>query len=158
MAQNFFKVKKGLTLENYTDLASLQGVSSPQAGDIACAGGKFYGYNGSAWGGMGGGSATISASTGIVDANSGTSFSDTRTGNRTIAVHNLGDGQSVAILVSGAANNVITITAYSDAGVTSVPVKYGAGQSGTMASAYSLFTIYRIGSSFCVVGPIHGVA
>lgn len=49
MAQNFFKVKKGLSLENYADIAALQAVSSPQAGDIASVGGKIYGYDGSSW-------------------------------------------------------------------------------------------------------------
>lgn len=49
MAANFFKVKKGLTLENYANLAALQAVSSPQAGDIASVAGKIYGYDGSSW-------------------------------------------------------------------------------------------------------------
>lgn len=105
-------------------------------------------------------SPTVTTVSGIVDANFGNSFRDIRTGNRTIAVHNLKDGQSVTILVQGAATNVIAIATYSDNGITSIPTKYGAGQSGTMASAYSLFTVYRVGGSlnFAVIGPIHGIA
>lgn len=104
-------------------------------------------------------SPTVTTVSGIANANLGNSFRDMRTGNRTIAVHNLKDGQSLTILVQGAANSVITITAFSDAGTTSVPVKYGAGQSGTMTSIYSLFTVYRIGGdlNFAVIGPIHGI-
>jgi hypothetical protein len=48
MAANFFKVKKGLSLENYSSLSSLQSVASPANGDIACVGGTVYSYNGSA--------------------------------------------------------------------------------------------------------------
>jgi hypothetical protein len=105
-------------------------------------------------------SPTVTTVSGIANANFGNSFRDMRTGNRTINVHNLKDGQSLTILVQGALNNVITIAVFSDAGVTSVPVKYGAGQSGTMASAYSLFTVYRVGGdlNFAVIGPIHGIS
>ena len=105
-------------------------------------------------------SPTNTALSGVVNANLGNSFRDVRSGNRSIAVHNLKDGQSLTVLVSGAVNNTITILAYSDAGVTSIPVKFGAGQSGVMASAYSLFTVYRIGGglNMCIVGPIHGIA
>jgi len=104
-------------------------------------------------------SPTVTTVSGVADANLGNSFRDMRTGNRTIAVHNLKDGQSLTVLVQGALNNVITIAVFSDAGVTSVPVKYGAGQSGTMASTYSLFTVYRVGGdlNFAVIGPIHGI-
>jgi hypothetical protein len=104
-------------------------------------------------------SPTVTAVSGVVNANLGNSFRDVRTGNRAIAIHNLKDGQSVTILVQGAATNVITITAYSDNGITTIPVKYGAGQSGVMASTYSLFTVYRVGGSlnFAVIGPIHGI-
>jgi hypothetical protein len=104
-------------------------------------------------------SPTVTTVSGIANANLGNSFRDIRTGNRTIAVHNLKDGQSITILVSGALNNTITVTAYSDAGTTSIPVKYGAGQGGIMSSVYSLFTVYRIGGdlNMCVVGPIHGI-
>jgi hypothetical protein len=104
-------------------------------------------------------SPTNTALSGVVNANLGNSFRDVRSGNRSIAVHNLKDGQSVTILVQGAATNVITITAFSDAGITSIPVKYGAGQGGIMASAYSLFTIYRIGGALnlAIIGPIHGI-
>lgn len=103
--------------------------------------------------------ATTTTVSGIANAALGSSFRDIRTGNRTIAIHNLKDGQSLSVLVQGAVNNDITITAFSDAGITSVPVKFGAGQNGIMASAYSLFTIYRIGGdiNICVVGPIHGI-
>lgn len=102
---------------------------------------------------------TTTTVSGVANAALGSSFRDIRSGNRTIAIHNLKDGQSLSVLVQGAANNVITITAFSDAGTTSVPVKYGAGQNGIMASAYSLFTIYRIGGdiNICVIGPIHGI-
>ena len=104
-------------------------------------------------------SPTVTTVLGIVNANLGNSFRDVRTGNRAIAVHNLKDGQSLTVLVQGALSNVITIAVFSDAGVTSVPVKYGAGQSGTMASTYSLFTVYRVGGdlNFAVIGPIHGI-
>lgn len=104
-------------------------------------------------------SPTLDTVSGVVNANLGSSFRDTNTGNRTIAVHNLKDGQSVNIMVQGAINDVITITAFSDSGVTSIPVKYGAGQNGVMASTYSLFAIYRIGGAFdfVTVGPVHGI-
>jgi hypothetical protein len=55
MAANFFKVKNGLSLPVYANLAALQSVSSPANGDIACVGGTVYSYNGSAssWGQLG---------------------------------------------------------------------------------------------------------
>jgi len=49
VAANFFKVKNGLTLPNYSDLATLQDISSPQAGDVASVGGKVYAYDGTSW-------------------------------------------------------------------------------------------------------------
>lgn len=49
MAANFFKVKNGLTLPNYSDLSTLQGISGPQAGDVASVGGKIYAYDGTSW-------------------------------------------------------------------------------------------------------------
>jgi hypothetical protein len=103
-------------------------------------------------------SAAITGNT--IDARLGNNFVNNLTGSRTIAVHNLGEGSTVSILCSGSANNVITIQAFSDAGITPVTVKYAAGQDGTMASAYSLFTIYRIGGSFnwAIVGPMHGIS
>lgn len=105
-------------------------------------------------------SPTVTSSNGTINANLGNSFRDNREGSRNISVHNLKDGQSVTILVDGAVNNVITVDVYSDNGITSVPTKYGAGQSGTMASTYSLFTVYRIGGevNFAIIGPIHGIS
>lgn len=100
---------------------------------------------------------TLSTVSAVADCRLGNSFKDERTGSRTISIHNIKDGQSIGILVQGQTSDVITITAFSDSGVTQVPVKYGAGQNGQMVSTYSLFTIYRIGNDFCVVGPIHGI-
>jgi hypothetical protein len=102
-------------------------------------------------------------STGTIEAFQGNSFLDARTGSRTININNLRDGQSLSILVLGASTNVITINAYSDTGITSLPVKYGAGQNGQMASAYSIFTVFRIGQTLTdpgivIIGPIHGIA
>jgi len=102
--------------------------------------------------------------TGVVDASLGASFRDARSGSRTIAVHNIRDGQSISILVFGASSDVITITSFSDAGVTSIPIKYGAGQNGQMTSTTSLFTVFCIGQdlnvgsqSIAIIGPIHGI-
>lgn len=55
MAANFFKVKNGLSLPVYADLSSLQAVSSPSNGDIACVGGTVYSYSSTAssWGQLG---------------------------------------------------------------------------------------------------------
>lgn len=105
-------------------------------------------------------SPTVTSSNGIINANLGNTFQEIGTGSRTISVHNLKDGQSVTILVNnGAPNDELTINVYSDQGVTPVTTKYGAGQNGIMASAISLFTIYRIGgeSGFAIIGPIHGI-
>jgi len=83
-----------------------------------------------------------------------------QTGNRTYNIHNFPDGKSISVLLSGQANNVITFNAYSDAGTTPLTVKYGAGQNGTMASAYTLFTFFRAGGNlnWVIVGPIHGIS
>lgn len=103
---------------------------------------------------------TATNATNTIDARNGSTWINTPTGSRTVNIHHLADGQTVSILCAGAANVVITIAAYSDAGSTSVPVKFGAGQNGTMSSSYSLFTIYRIAGAvnWAVVGPIHGLA
>lgn len=96
-------------------------------------------------------SPTNTSLSGVVNSNLGNSFRDVRTGSRAIAIHNLKDGQSLTVLVSGASGNVITFSAYSDNGVTSLPIQYGSGYTNTMVSPYSLFTVYRIGGSLNLV-------
>lgn len=109
-------------------------------------------------------SPTVDVSSNIANASLGANFKALGSGSRTLSVHNMKDGQSITLLVQGAANDVITIAAYSDAGTTALSVKYGAGQNGTMASAWSLFTVMRIGgtsgsgANFAVVGVMHGIA
>jgi hypothetical protein len=95
-----------------------------------------------------------------IDANLGSNFINTGTGSRTITINNLKDGMTVSIVCPGATGNVITIAAHADNGVTPLTVKYGAGQDGTMISAYSLFTVFRVGGSlnWAIVGPIHGIS
>lgn len=108
-------------------------------------------------------SPTVDVSSNIVNGNLGANFKALGSGSRTLNVHNMKDGQSVTILVQGAANDVITIQAYSDAGSTALTVKFAAGQTNTMASAWSLFTVMRIGgtsgagANFAVVGVMHGI-
>lgn len=109
-------------------------------------------------------SPTVDVSSNTVNASLGANFKALGSGNRTLSVHNMKDGQSVTILVQGAVNNTITIAAYSDAGSTALSVKFAAGQDGIMASAWSLFTVMRIGgtsgagANFAVVGVMHGIS
>ena len=108
-------------------------------------------------------SPTVDVSGDTIKASLGANFKVLGSGNRTIFVHDLEDGQSVTVLVQGALNNVITINAYSDNGVTPLSVKFASGQDGTMASAWSIFTVIRIGgtsgagANFAVVGVMHGI-
>jgi hypothetical protein len=108
-------------------------------------------------------SPTVDVSSNTVNAALGANFKALGSGNRTLSVHNMKDGQSVSILVQGAVNNTITIAAYSDAGSTALSVKFAAGQDGIMASAWSLFTVMRIGgtsgagANFAIVGVMHGI-
>lgn len=108
-------------------------------------------------------SPTVDVSSNLVNASLGANFKVLGSGNRTIAVHNMKDGQSVTVLVQGAANDVITFDVYADAGVTGLTEKFAAGQNGIMASAWSLFTIMRIGgtsgagANFAVIGVMHGI-
>jgi len=109
-------------------------------------------------------SPTVDVSGDIANASLGANFKALGSGNRTLSVHNMKDGQSVTVLVQGALNNVITLNAYSDAGSTALSVKFAAGQDGIMASAWSLFTVMRIGgtsgagANFAVVGVMHGIS
>ena len=109
-------------------------------------------------------SPTVDVSGDIVNASLGANFKALGSGNRTLSIHNMKDGQSVTVLVQGALNNVITLNAYSDAGSTALSVKFAAGQDGIMASAWSLFTVMRIGgtsgagANFAVVGVMHGIS
>lgn len=109
-----------------------------------------------------GGVGNVSELTGTtIDCDIGNNFRHlSQSGNRTYNIHNFKDNSSISVLVSGQANNVITFNAYSDAGVTPLVVKYGAGQNGTMASAYTLFSFFRSGGDlgYVVVGPIHGIS
>jgi len=106
---------------------------------------------------------TVDVSSNLVNASLGANFKVLGSGNRTIAIHNMKDGQSVTVLVQGAANDVITFDTYADAGVTGLTEKFAAGQNGIMASAWSLFTIMRIGgtsgagANFAVIGVMHGI-
>ena len=96
-----------------------------------------------------------------IDCDLGNNFRHlNQTGNRTYTLHNFKDNSSLSVLISGQANDEIVFNAYSDNGVTPLIVKYGAGQSGTMASAYTLFTFFRAGGNlnWVVVGPIHGIS
>lgn len=108
-------------------------------------------------------SPTVDVSANLVNALLGANFKVLGSGNRTITVHNMKDGQSVTVLVQGATNDVITFDTYADAGVTGLTEKFAAGQTGTMASAWSLFTIMRIGgtsgagANFAVIGVMHGI-
>lgn len=92
-------------------------------------------------------SPTVLVSSNIANAALGANFKVLGSGNRTINVHNMKDGQSVTMLVQGAVNNVITLQAYTDAGVSPLTVKFAAGQSGTMASTWSMFTVMAIGGT-----------
>jgi hypothetical protein len=108
-------------------------------------------------------SPTVDVSGNLVNAALGANFKVLGSGSRTIAVHNMKDGQSVTILVQGAVNDVIAFDTYADAGLTGLTEKFAAGQNGIMASAWSLFTIMRIGgtsgagSNFAIVGVMHGI-
>jgi hypothetical protein len=95
-----------------------------------------------------------------IDARTNSNFLNTGSGSRTITVTNIQDGKTIAILCPGQANDIISIVAYADDGLTPLTVKYGAGQNGTMASTYSLFTLLRVGGSlnWVIVGPIHGIS
>lgn len=107
------------------------------------------------------GSITIDASLGANFKILDTSPNPNASG-RTISVQNLKDGQSVSILVEGVTNRQITINATGDENVT-LDTRFAAGQNGTMASAWSLFTIMRIGgtsgdgANFAVIGVMHGI-
>ena len=109
-------------------------------------------------------SPTVDASSNLVNAALGANFKVLGSGNRTINIHNIKDGQSVTLLVQGAANNIITLQAYSDAGITALSVKFAAGQTGTMSSAWSMFTVMAIGgtsgagANFAIIGVMHGIA
>ena len=109
-------------------------------------------------------SPTVEVSGNIVKASLGANFKVLGSGNRTISVHDLEDGQSVTVLVQGNTNDEITISAYSDGGTSPLSVKFAAGQNGTMASAWSLFTVMRIGglsgdgANFAIVGVMHGIS
>jgi len=109
-------------------------------------------------------SPTVTAGGNAVDSSLGANFKVLGSGNRTLSVYNIKDGQSVTILVQGAINDVITLNAYSDGGSTALSVKFAAGQNGIMASAWSLFTVMRIGgttgagANFAVVGVMHGIS
>jgi hypothetical protein len=108
-------------------------------------------------------SPTVTMSSNVADASVAANFKLLGSGNRSIAVHNLRDGQTISILVQGAVNNVISFTAYSNAGVTTLSSFFAAGQNGTMSSSFSLFTLMRIGgssgagSNFVVIGVMHGM-
>lgn len=90
-------------------------------------------------------SPTVDVSGNLINAALGANFKVLGSGSRTIAVHNMKDGQSVTVLVQGAANNVITLQAYTDAGITPLIVKFAAGQNNIMASTWSMFTVMAIG-------------
>jgi hypothetical protein len=121
---------------------------------------QFEGYSKGSWNSFQNASCESTAITTTADALLASNFYADGTGSRTITINNLAIGQSATILVKGAANTVITIQAFSDVGITPLVVKYGAGQNGTMASAYTLFSLFRTGGSndWVVVGPIHGIS
>jgi hypothetical protein len=78
---------------------------------------------------------------------------------RTYTINNFKGGRTLSVLISGAANDVINFTINSDSGTGSLTVKYGAGQNGTMASAFTLFTFLRPSddTNWVLVSPIHGI-
>lgn len=96
-------------------------------------------------------SPTVTVTDNIVNASLGANFSVLGSGNRTVNIHNIKDGQSLTILVSGAAGNVISFQAYEGSGATPLTIQFGSAAGTTMVSTYSLFTIYRIGGSLNLV-------
>jgi hypothetical protein len=83
------------------------------------------------------------------------------TGNRTIPIHNLENGQTISVLVTGANGNQITFNCFSDAGITAVTTKVPAYASTTMASAQSIFNITRVSAgsiNWAIVAPFHGLS
>ena len=74
MADNFWKVKKGLNLPNYATFGDLSSISNPQVGDIVMVGGSaLYSYNGSSWvdTGSSGSVTTVNGQSGNVSLDSG---------------------------------------------------------------------------------------
>ena len=97
-----------------------------------------------------------------VNAKTGATFKLFGSGSRTVNINNIKDGQSVTLLVQGSANTVITLRAYTDEGTTLLTSVFAAGQNGTMASNWSLFTVMRIGGtvaegSIAIIGVMHGI-
>jgi len=83
------------------------------------------------------------------------------TGNRTIPIHNLENGQTISVLVTGAVGNIITFNCFSDAGITLVTTKVPAYASTTMSSTQSIFNITRFvagSTNWAVVAPFHGLS
>ena len=72
-------------------------------------------------------------------------------GNKTFTISNLIDGQTINVLVAGAAANTVTWTI---AGLTQ---KTGVTYSNTMTSTYSMFTITRVGT-FAIINALHGIS
>ncbi|NDC48785.1 MAG: hypothetical protein EBZ61_06870, partial [Micrococcales bacterium] len=74
MADNFWKVKKGLNLPNYATFGDLSSISNPQVGDVVMVGGNaLYSYNGSSWvdTGSSGSVTTVNGQSGNVSLDSG---------------------------------------------------------------------------------------
>ena len=97
---------------------------------------------------------TTGAVTSTCDAQLGASFSvgAGAGGSATITINDLIDGQTINILKTGAAGNVITF-----AGLSGLTQHTGITYSNTMTSTYSMFTLTRIGT-FVIINALHGIS
>lgn len=79
---------------------------------------------------------------------------------RTIPVHNLSSGQTITILVTGVANDIIIFNCYSDSGLTPVTVKVPAYNSLNMTTTQSVYNITRVTGSvnWAIICPLHGLS
>jgi hypothetical protein len=108
-------------------------------------------------------STTVSVTTNVAcDANQSNVFNYTYrvSATRTIPIHNLASGQTITVLVTGVANDIITFNCFSDSGLTAVTVKVPAYNSLTMTTTQSVYNITRVTGSvnWAIVCPLHGLS
>lgn len=112
---------------------------------------------------QGSNSTAISVSTNIACNGSASNVFDytyRASATRTIQINNLASGQTIAVLVTGLAGDVITFSCFSDAGTTAVTSKVAAYASMVMTTTQSLFNITRVTGSlnWAVITPYHGLS
>lgn len=109
-------------------------------------------------------SPTVLVSTDIpIDCRNSNTFSYTyrASATRNIPVWYLGDGQSINVMVTGVANDVISFSCFSAGGTGTVTSKIPLYNSMVMLTTQSVFTITRVvngANNWAIISPLHGIS